>query len=178
MSDDLPIKSAFSHLAPLLPANRSSEQLSPVPNKGLAPLKGPATLHLEQLLASMRSPEETRPAPSKGPAPRLQPAASAFGLRPAGSSVLPPFPPTAPSQTSYSHVARAQGRFEKRLSQLKEVVPVGNGRVLPDTEDLSINDARRLKGVSYSSWISADFLPSRAATKRRRIKFSRCWLCS
>jgi adenylate cyclase len=151
MSDELPSKSAFPHLARLLPANRLAEQLTSAPSKGLAPLKGPATLHLEQLVASMRS-TETGPAPSKGPAPRLQPAVSAFAkLRPAGSSVfqpLPLLPPTAPSQTSHSHVARAQDRFEKRLRQLKDVVPVGNGRVVPDTEDLTIGGARRLKGVS------------------------------
>jgi adenylate cyclase len=145
---DLPNKPSFPSLARLLATKRLTEQLSPPPSKGPAPIKGPLTNHLEQLAASIRLAAETRPAPSKGPAPRVQPVSAFARSHPVLPNVFGPLPPTAPTQTSYSHVARAQGRFEKRLSQLKEVVPVGNGRVLPDTEDLSINDARRLKGVS------------------------------
>jgi adenylate cyclase len=94
--------------------------------------------YLGQLLGGGHSVES--PTPIRLPS-RLRP-------KPNLLAPLPPVPPTAPSKTSYSQINLAQGRFDKRLQQLREVVPVGNGRVVPDTEDLTIGDARRLKTVS------------------------------
>ena len=103
--------------------------------------KALASNYIAQLLGASRS---ASPAPTN----LIKPPSTSAGTVPALLSVLPPFPPTAPAQTSYSQVTRAAERFEKRLSLMREAVPVGNGRVVPETEDLTILGARRLNGVA------------------------------
>jgi adenylate cyclase len=53
-------------------------------------------------------------------------------------------PPSPPSTTTSTYVRQAEERFEKRLDKLKRILPVTEGRVVPDDDDLIIGGARRL----------------------------------
>jgi len=53
--------------------------------------------------------------------------------------------PDRPSSTTPSKIQEAGERFDKRLTRLREILPIKAGRVVPDDDDLIIGGATRLK---------------------------------
>lgn len=49
-----------------------------------------------------------------------------------------------PPATRLTRIQEAEDRFDKRLKRLTDILPIRNGRVVPEDDDLLIGDARRL----------------------------------
>jgi adenylate cyclase len=54
------------------------------------------------------------------------------------------FGPSQPTATLMTSTTQAEERFEKRLTRIREILPISKGRVVPSEDDLMIGDARRL----------------------------------
>jgi class 3 adenylate cyclase len=61
-------------------------------------------------------------------------------------STIPVTPrPNPPAATTASQIREAEERFQKRLTKIREILPIKLGRSVPDDGDLMLGDARRLK---------------------------------
>lgn len=131
----------------------NSEHLDPLAQIGIG-----GTDNLKMLYDLMSSPKDTMPPPTllsglENHGTLLGGLSGSLG----GKQSVPTPPlakafvnlsttrPDQPSMTTLASMKEAEQRFTDRLRKMQGILPIVNGRVIPDDDDLIIGDARRFR---------------------------------